>query len=152
MDPSMTSTIFLGIPHGGTRIPAPIAPLMRSDIDAQFVLSQSDVYSFELFSNLGTDYHALEWSRLVVDANRTPRSRRKSGPVPLVDFDNQPLFIKGKEPSEAQILARIERWHAPYHAEVKRRLDEGNYRLFIDGHSMAATAPARSPDQTGARP
>ena len=148
----MTSTIFLGIPHGGTRVPPSVAPLLRPDIDAQFILSQSDAYSYELFSDLGTDYHALEWSRLVVDANRTPRSRRSSGPVPLVDFDNRSLFIRGKEPSEEQILARIERWHAPYHAEVARRLDEGNYRLFIDGHSMAATAPARSPDQRGARP
>ena len=148
----MSASILIGIPHGGTRLPSELVGALREDLDHDFLLSQSDAYTDELFSTLGVDHQRFEWSRLVVDPNRSPRNRGRAGAVPRVDFDERSLFAPGMEPDEAEILRRIERWHAPYHAALSERLERGGYALFIDGHSMAATSPARGPSGLTTRP
>jgi N-formylglutamate amidohydrolase len=46
----------------------------------------------------------------------------------------------------------VERYHRPYQAELEQRIEEGDYCFFIDGHSMMANAPIRSPDFGVPRP
>ena len=148
----MSGRILLGIPHGGLRRPPGLQVSWRDGVNGEFLRRQSDAYSAELYKELGVDSVCFEWSRLVVDPNRSPSSRGRGGVVPRVDFDNRPLYRQGHEPTEQLIAERVATYHAPYHQAIAARLASGRYALFVDGHAMAAVGPARSPDGAAPRP
>ncbi|HZV85856.1 MAG TPA: N-formylglutamate amidohydrolase, partial [Brevundimonas sp.] len=75
------------------------------------------------------------------------------GVIPRVSGDGRPLYASRLTQSEA--LARIARWHTPYHAALAAELEAARARhgeaVLVDWHSMPARATAgatglRGPD------
>ena len=90
-----------------------------------------------------------EFNRYVIDANRPPDGaslypgQNTTGLVPLVDFENRPLWLE--EPGEAEIARRREAFHAPYHAALRAELDRvcgvHGFAVLYDCHSIQSRLP-----------
>ncbi len=89
--------------------------------------------------------------RYVIDANRDPAGvslypgQNTTGLVPLTDFDGQPIWKPGAEPTEADVAARLAAFHAPYHAalaaEVARVKALHGIAVVYDCHSIRSHIP-----------
>ena len=148
----MTARIFIAIPHAGRAVPAELKARLQSNLAAPDLLAQSDAYTDRVFEGLGTPTQTFPWSRLLIDVNRSPEQLDASGAVPSVDFDMRELYERGETPNKPERLKLLQDYHEPYHRELGSALDQGRIDLFIDGHSMAQSAPARSPDAGQLRP
>ena len=118
---------------------------------AMAALPMTDWHLHELYDflpGLGiTTIHAV-YSRFVVDLNRGPKSaplypgRFETGLVPLETFHGEAVFREPPDPGE--IERRRQLYHAPYHAELLRRLMDLRRRfghaVLIDAHSVASAA------------
>jgi len=138
--------VIIAVPHAGITLPQELAGRVLSHVDSEFLLSQSDMFTDQVYSVSGVDTVVFGWSRLVVDPNRFEGQTTEGGIVPVVDFNALPIYREGEDPNVEEGLGLIERLHRPYHAVLADRIEAGDYRFFIDGHSMMAAAPRRSPD------
>ena len=87
--------------------------------------------------------------RYVVDANRDPSGvllypgQNTTGLVPLTDFDGQDIWTT--PPSEVEIEARRQEFHAAYHAalevEMARVRDLHGIAILYDCHSIRSKIP-----------
>jgi formiminoglutamase len=87
--------------------------------------------------------------RYCIDANRDPSGaslypgKNTTGLVPLIDFDNQPLWKK--EPDAKEIERRKALFHAPYHAalsaEIERVKSIHGIAVLYDCHSIRSKCP-----------
>jgi len=140
--------IVLGLPHTGTFVP--------DDIRAQLspigqTLADTDWFIDRLYNDLHPDLTAVRatFHRYVVDANRDPSGvslypgQNTTGLVPLTDFDGQPLWLN--DPDAADIMARRQTFHAPYHAALRAELDRVHslhgIAILYDGHSIRSHIP-----------
>ena len=61
------------------------------------------------------------------------------------DFDGQPIWHEGQEPSRDEVEARRIAFHAPYHralrAELKRVRDRHGVAILFDCHSIRSNVP-----------
>jgi N-formylglutamate amidohydrolase len=148
----MNLRIFIAIPHAGTAVPAELKARLKSNLGAPHLLAQSDAYTDRVFQDLGAPTQVFPWSRLLIDANRSPEQLDASGAVPGVDFDMNELYQRGKHPRKPERSNLVKAYHGPYHRSLALALEQGRVGLFIDAHSMAQCAPARSPDAGKQRP
>jgi N-formylglutamate amidohydrolase len=155
------SRVVIGIPHAGVAVPLDLEPAFLPRVEREFLLRQSDAYTDRLYDVPGATVVRFPWSRFVADPNRWEDQIDEGGVVPVTDFEEQPLYAGGEEPTAEQRWARVRRFHQPYHRELARQVEiaragaagHGGGRIFfLDGHSMFATAPLRSPDHGRARP
>lgn len=146
------AAIVIAIPHAGVALPEDLRPALLPHVNELFLRSQSDVFTDRVYSVAGVRTVRYPWHRFVTDPNRGPRQETEGGIVPVTDFDEQPLYPDGVAPDRAEVERRIATYHRAYHAEVHKAASDPRTRLFIDGHSMAGTAPRRSPDFGMARP
>ena len=110
------------------------------------------MFTDRIYSVDGADNLIFPWSRFTADPNRYEGQTTEGGIVPLRDFAMRPLYREGAEPSPEECEALLVRYHRPYHASLAAKIDRGGYSFFIDGHSMMAEAPRRSPDFGRPRP
>ncbi len=65
--------------------------------------------------------------------------------MPLTDFDDNPIWLAGQEPDEAEIARRLADWHAPYHAalaaEIERVRALHGVAILYDCHSIRSVCP-----------
>ncbi|HIF24485.1 MAG TPA: hypothetical protein EYQ27_21925, partial [Gemmatimonadetes bacterium] len=144
--------VLIGVPHAGVVLPSELASRVLPHVDSAFLLGQSDMFTDQIYGVPGADNHVFEWSRMAVDPNRFEGQTTEGGIVPVTDFDFNPLYPPGQAPDAADCQQLIERYHRPYHAGLAQRIEAGDYSFFIDGHSMMASAPQRSPDFGRVRP
>ena len=75
------------------------------------------------------------WSRLVVDPNRG-----SDDPTVVMRLSDGRIIPKNRDITQAQIEERIERYYAPYHAEIEKRIGEiqsvGQTPILISIHSF----------------
>lgn len=138
--------VLIAVPHAGVALPEEVKIRVFPRVDSAFLLGQSDMFTDQIYAVSGADNHVFSWSRLAVDPNRFEGQTSEGGIVPVVDFDSNPLYPEGQAPGAAERQTLVERYHRPYHAALAERIEAGSYTFFIDGHSMMATAPVRSPD------
>src|SRR3546814_7896822 len=85
-------------------------------------------------------------SRYVVDLNRAEDDvslypgQNTTGLCPVVQFTGEPVYLKGGEPDESEVRARVERYWRPYHEALQgelARIRAGHGRAVLwEGHSI----------------
>lgn len=144
------SPVILAFPHTGLEVPPDIAARLS---DEGRKLRDTDWRINLLYGGLlpGATTVRATFHRYVIDANRDPSGaslypgQNTTGLVPLTDFDDQPLWKAGQEPVEADIAARLERFHRPYHAaleaEIRRVKALNGIAVVYDCHSIRSRCP-----------
>ncbi|MEW2918926.1 N-formylglutamate deformylase [Ruegeria sp. ANG10] len=142
--------IVLGQPHGGTYVPDDIATRFN---DTGRALADTDWQINRLYEKLlsGMTVVQSHVHRYVIDANRDPEGvslypgQNTTTLVPLTDFDGQPIWRDGQEPSEDEIGQRRETFHAPYHTELAEELERVRAKhgvaVLFDCHSIRSRIP-----------
>ncbi|THH37281.1 N-formylglutamate deformylase [Aliishimia ponticola] len=142
------SPIVLGLPHTGTHVPDNIRAQLN---ERGRGLGDTDWHIHSLYEGLlpGATTVRATFHRYVIDANRDPSGQslypgqNTTGLVPLTDFDGQDIWTT--PPSEADIEARRETFHAPYHAalqaELERVRDLHGIAILYDCHSIRSHIP-----------
>ncbi len=145
-----TSPIVLGLPHTGTHVPQEIADRLNA---RGLELADTDWHIHLLYDGLLDDATTVRatFHRYVVDANRDPAGaslypgQNTTGLVPETDFDGVPIWKDGEAPTEADVAARREAFHAPYHAalaaEIERVKAIHGVAILYDCHSIRSHIP-----------
>jgi formiminoglutamase len=145
-----SSPVVLAFPHTGTQVPDDIAAKLNNEGRK---LRDTDWHIHELYQGLLPEATTVRatFHRYCLDANRDPSGtslypgQNTTSLIPLTDFDNNPLWIEGREPDEAETAARVERFHRPYHtalaAEIERVRAEHGIAVLYDCHSIRSVCP-----------
>lgn len=145
-----TSPVILAFPHTGTEVPADIAARLNAE---GAKLRDTDWHIHRLYAGLLPDATTVRatFHRYVIDANRDPSGvslypgQNTTGLVPTTDFDDQPIWTAGEEPTETDIAARLELFHRPYHAaleaEIERVKELHGFAIVYDCHSIRSRCP-----------
>lgn len=145
-----TSPVILGLPHTGTEVPADVWACLN---DEGRKLRDTDWHIHKLYHGLLPNVTMVRatFHRYVIDANRDPSGQslypgqNTTGLVPTTDFDNQPIWLDGKEPDTGEIARRLAEFHKPYHdalaAEVERVKALHGVAVLYDCHSIRSVCP-----------
>lgn len=143
--------LVIAAPHVGTYLPPYIAarlnPVGLSVMETDFHVHRLYDFAAELEATTLFATH----SRYVVDLNRDPHSSPlypgmfETGLCPLSDFDRNPIYLEGQEPSFAETEQRRFQYWFPYHARLEEVLQATRQRhgfaLLIDAHSIRPSIP-----------
>jgi formiminoglutamase len=144
------SPVVLGLPHTGTEIPDEI---LRSLNDTGRAIADTDWHIHDLYDGLLGRATSVRTRvhRYVIDVNRDPEGKslypgqNTTGMCPLTDFDGNPLYREAHEPDVAEISARLETYHRPYHAaldaELSRVFARHGFAILYDCHSIRSHIP-----------
>lgn len=144
--------LLVTVPHAGTEAPPELearwttAARRRPDTDWHLGM----LYDF--VPELGAQMMVARYSRYVVDLNRPPggqklygSERRETGLIPLTTFDDQPIYLPGEEPGDAERAERVVRYWRPWHDAIRQRLDaireRFGYAILFDAHSIPSVVP-----------
>lgn len=140
--------IVLGLPHTGTWLPPEIFGGLN---ERGRLFADTDWHVDRLYDGLLPDVTTVRanFHRYVIDANRPPDDeslypgQNTTGLVPTTDFDGEPIWIE--TPVAAEIEARREAFHVPYHAALAAELDRVRDRhgvaILYDCHSIRSRIP-----------
>lgn len=144
------SPIVLGQPHVGTWLPD---DLMARLNDNGRALADTDWHITRLYDGLlpGAAVVRSNVHRYVIDANRDPAGvslypgQNTTSLCPTTDFDGKTIWAEGQEPDEAEILARRDAYHAPYHQALAEAVHRAHARhgvaILYDCHSIRSEIP-----------
>jgi N-formylglutamate deformylase len=146
-----TSPLLISIPHSGTELPESLAH--RLTVVGRTV-PDTDWYVHLLYDfarGLGASIIKANYSRYVVDLNRSPDSASlydgaPTSPVcPTETFGGSFIYMAGHEPEEREIAARIDEYWRPYHRRIATELAQiraaFGKALLWDAHSIASEIP-----------
>lgn len=145
-----SSPVILAFAHTGTDVPAKIAARLNEN---GRLLADTDWHIHRLYAGLLPDATTVRatFHRYVIDANRDPSGsslypgQNTTGLVPVSDFDGQPIWMAGQEPTEDDIAARRDAFHRPYHealaAEIERVRAAHGVAILYDCHSIRSLIP-----------
>jgi formiminoglutamase len=138
------------MPHVGTYVPPSIAERLN---DEGRKLRDTDWFVDQLYAGLLPDATVVQatFHRYVIDANRDPAQvslypgQNTTELAPGANFDNEPIWKAGAEPTARDIAERIEHFHRPYHAELAREIErikrEHGFAVLYDCHSIRSVVP-----------
>ncbi len=146
-----TAPLLVSLPHDGTALPAHLqarlSAVARRVPDTDWHVARL----YEFARSLGASVLVPHWSRYVADLNRDPAGhalypgRSETGLVPTTTFAGEPIYAAGAVPDAAEIVARRERYWAPYHAALAAELARLRARhprvVLWDGHSIRSRVP-----------
>lgn len=142
--------VILGQPHGGTYLPTDIFNRLN---EQGKMLADTDWHIHQLYDGLLSEASVVRanFHRYVIDANRDPNGaslypgQNTTGLCPSTDFDGRAIWQDGQGPTETEINARRQTFHAPYHtalaAEVARVRQRHGYAILFDCHSIRSHIP-----------
>lgn len=142
--------IILGQPHGGTWLPDALLNRLN---DNGRTLADADWDIARLYEGLlpGVTVVRSHVHRYAIDANRDPGGaslypgQNTTELCPTTDFDGQPIWGPGQEPSADEIAERRASFHAPYHAlleaEIARVKARHGVAVLYDCHSIRSRIP-----------
>lgn len=145
-----SSPVILGLPHTGTHVPADIWARLN---DNGRLLADTDWHIEDLYDGLLADVTTVRatFHRYVIDANRDPDGvslypgQNTTGLVPTTDFDGQPIWQDGAEPTDVDTADRLAAFHAPYHAALQAEIDRvkaiHGVAILYDCHSIRSKIP-----------
>lgn len=147
--------LLISIPHAGTKVPEAISRRFTALASS---LPDTDWYVHQLYDfakQLGASIIKANYSRYVVDLNRSPDSSalyaaNPTSPVCAArTFAGEPIYAGDDSPHVAEVQQRVEEYWEPYHdriaAEVARIREEHPVALLWDAHSIASEIPALFP-------
>ena len=141
-----SSPLLISVPHAGLEIPSDIKGRLtdkgKACVDADWHVDRL----YRPFTDLGASLISANYSRAVVDLNRT-RDGKSLYPgqavtslCPIDTFDGQPLYLADQEPDAAEIEERAIAYWEPYHAALADELDRlsglHDHVVLWDGHSI----------------
>ncbi|NLG76609.1 MAG: N-formylglutamate deformylase [Xanthomonadaceae bacterium] len=143
--------LLISVPHAGTQVPQAI---FRRFTSAAQALPDTDWHVDKLYAfarELGASMIVANYSRYIVDLNRSRDSRPlytsdPTSPVcPTHTFGGEPIYGTGEEPAADEITERIVEYWEPYHsrlaAELERLRAEHGFALLWDAHSVGSEVP-----------
>ena len=142
--------VVLAQPHTGTTVPDAVAERLN---DRGRELVDTDWHIDRLYDGLlpGATIVRTGIHRYVIDANRDPAGgslypgQNTTGLCPEIDFDGNPIWLPGAEPTAEDIHERLGRYHAPYHAAIEAALSRAHARygvaVLYDCHSIRSVVP-----------
>jgi N-formylglutamate amidohydrolase len=152
-----TSALLVSIPHDGREIPDDIAARMTAE---GLAIPDTDWHVRRLYGfaeALGANVIAANYSRYVVDLNRSPQDEAlypgqvSTGLCPLQTFAGHDIYKDGAGLDAAERQQRIEQYWEPYHARITARLAEikrqFGYALLWDAHSIRSSVPRLFPGE-----
>jgi N-formylglutamate amidohydrolase len=146
--------ILVSSPHSGTAFP--------KDIEAHFIPEKmtqpddTDWYIHELYdfvSEMGMTMVHANISRWVIDLNRSAEQqalyhdgRMITSLCPTTDFFGESIYRDRElHPDQDEIDRRLELYYKPYHAYIRRKLEEIKSRfgfaILFDAHSIRKHVP-----------
>lgn len=144
------SPIVLGMPHVGTWLPDDLTARLNENGRK---LADTDWHIPRLYEGLlpGATVVMSNVHRYAIDANRDPAGvslypgQNTTSLCPVTDFDGHALWQPGQEPTEAEILARRDAYHTPYHTALAAEIDRVKARhgvaILYDCHSIRSLIP-----------
>ncbi|MEQ8934259.1 MAG: N-formylglutamate deformylase [Amphiplicatus sp.] len=140
--------VVLGQPHSGLFVPEDVYARLndrgRSLVDTDWHVGRLYEGLLDSASVVRANFH-----RYVIDANRDPSGaslypgQNTTGLVPLVTFDNEPIWFA--PPTAEEISQRSRDFHAAYHAALSAELDRvkavHGVAVLYDCHSIRSTLP-----------
>jgi N-formylglutamate deformylase len=145
-----TRPLLVSVPHAGTHVPDDLRARLT---DTARTLPDTDWHVDRLYAfarDIGASMLVATHSRYVIDLNRPPDGhslypgRDTTGLCPVDTFDREPLY-RNAPPSPAEIAARIEAVHRPYHdalaAELARLRERHGSVVLWDAHSIRSVVP-----------
>lgn len=142
--------VVLGMPHTGTALPREIAERLN---ERGSLLADTDWHVDRLYEGLlpSATIVRATFHRYVIDANRDPAGvslypgQNTTGLCPVTDFDGDPIWISGGEPTETDIADRLHSFHTPYHDALEEALERTRMRhgmaILYDCHSIRSEIP-----------
>jgi len=141
----------MSIPHLGTALPDAIATRMTA---AGHLVADTDWHLDRLYdfaAELGATVIGARTSRYVIDLNRAPDNKplypgaSNTELVPTTTFDEEPIYLKGEIPDEAEIADRRTAYWRPYHERIEIELADLRARhgtvVLFDCHSIRSRVP-----------
>lgn len=141
-----STPLLISLPHDGSQIPdelaAQMTPSARRAPDTDWHVAR--LYDFA--RELGASILVPRWSRYVIDLNRGEDDvslypgQNTTGLCPIVQFNGEPVYLRGQQPEAEEVSERIERYWRPYHQALRDELDRlhlayGRVVLW-EGHSI----------------
>ena len=145
------AALLISCPHDGTLIPPDIAarmmPAAQGAPDTDWHVAR--LYAFA--ESLGATLLVPSHSRYVVDLNRPLDDvslypgQNTTGLCPIVQFNGEPIYLDGQQPSIDEINSRVDRYWRPYHQALRdeiARLRERHDRVVLwEAHSIRSVVP-----------
>jgi N-formylglutamate amidohydrolase len=143
-----STPLLVSVPHDGRQLPCEIAGEMtgagRSIPDTDWHVARL----YEFARDLGASFIRAEYSRYVVDLNRSAddselyEGRQGSGLCPTQTFAGEDIYARG---TSIDMDERIRSFWHPYHDKVESVLrdirDTHGYALLWDAHSIPSRVP-----------
>jgi len=146
-----TSPLLISIPHDGRVLPPEIAERMTERGRGLPDTDWHVVRLYEFAKTLGASVIAANYSRYVVDLNRSDadealyKSRFITGLCPDQTFDGEAIYRPGKIVGADEKKDRIDKYWRPYHDRISSSLsdirDRFGYALLWDAHSIPTKVP-----------
>ena len=145
-----SSPVIFGLPHTGTELSDNVAKSLN---DLGLQLADTDWHIHRLYDGLIPDMSSVRTTvhRYAIDVNRDPSGaslypgQNTTGLCPLTDFDGNPIYRPGAEPSPEDVEARRLAYHAPYQAalaeEIARVKAIHGFAILYDCHSIRSDIP-----------
>ena len=142
--------LVVSIPHAGMLIPEDVHGLVsreQATHDADHHVEK--LYAFA--RGMGATILHSRISRTAIDLNRDPSGKSlypgqaTTGLCPVTNFDGEPLYVAGAEPSAAEIERRRSCYFDPYHAALRGEIDRlralHSAIVLYDAHSIRSHVP-----------
>ncbi len=143
--------LLVSMPHVGTHLPAEIAAGMT---EAARALPDTDWHVdtlYDFLAALGASVLTATQSRYVIDLNRPPDDAplypgaSNTGLCPTTTFADEPIYLEGAAPDEAEIEHRRALIWRPYHDRLAAELAAIKARhgvaLLWEAHSIRSRVP-----------
>ncbi len=146
-----SAPLLISLPHDSSMIPDAIVARMT---DRARTAPDTDWHVARLYAfarELGASMLIPGYSRYIVDLNRSPNDvslypgQNTTGLCPVVQFNGEPVYRDGLQPTQEEITARVGTYWFPYHdalvEELQRlRMQHGRVVLW-EGHSIRGECP-----------
>lgn len=143
--------LLVSMPHVGSHIP----PELRCRYTAKaLTLADTDWHLPRLYDfarSLGASVLVATYSRYVIDLNRPPNDQNlypgqnTTGLCPRDDFDEDPVYLAGQQPAQAEIDRRRDAYWKPYHDALQQELARLRAKfgrvVLWDAHSIRSVLP-----------
>ncbi len=141
----MKLPFVIALPHCSGEIPERIRPAIA--LTQAEMGDAIDVGTREIFGCLPAErILCAQWSRLVVDLNRSPHQRDAKGPVALVDYHGRAVYTPHAIPNEKGIKDRLATYYRPYHRQLQKAIELLDIKGLLDCHSLKGMGPPDAPD------
>ncbi|MDQ3039817.1 MAG: N-formylglutamate deformylase [Pseudomonadota bacterium] len=146
-----SAPLLVSVPHDGTVLPDDFASRMTSSARG---VPDTDWHIARLYAfarDLGASMIVPKFSRYVIDLNRPEDDlslypgQNTTGLCPTVQFNGEPVYRDGQQPTPDDIARRVDRYWRPYHDALRKELERvrahhGRVVLW-EGHSIKGHLP-----------